>query len=95
MKQNKRPNPQFQSGTLVVTGHDKVEISLHDVPRHVEVHFKKLPEPAPCDHSPHEHRHNRLKWSVHKSHRHHSHTYHLVIKWDVTCVREIVWLVNY
>jgi hypothetical protein len=98
---------RFESGELIITGDDAVEIHLNDIPHHVSVHFKKKPHPSPCDHHGHHHhhdddnddddhdheRHDKLEWEIQRSH--HNQKYRLIIKWKVSSVREILWLADY
>jgi len=80
-----------QSGELIVSGKDQVEIHLSGMPREVKCHFKDLQVcPAPCD----IHHVDSLEYQVHHSIRHHS-KYVLRINWSVSSVREIVWHIFY
>ncbi len=75
----------MQSGELIVTGKDKVEIPLRKFPSHVTVEFKDNCLIIPCNPLHHE----ELTFEIVKHHHHHHHT--LVISWSVSNVREIVW----
>jgi hypothetical protein len=90
------PASDFESGELIITGEDTVEIHLRDIPHHVECHFKKVPAPPPCDpHHHHHHHHDKLEWEVQKTSHHHHYKYRLIISWKVAGVREILWLANF
>ena len=80
----------MQSGELFVTGKDSVIIVLKKLPHKVEVCFVDEPEVVPCNH----HHHDKLEWQVHSNNHHHS-GFVLVIKCNVTNVREIKWRVYY
>jgi hypothetical protein len=86
----------MQSGELIVSGHDKVIISLHDFPSRVSVAFGDDPIIIPC--SP---KHaDMLEWEVVKHHckcrknKKHS-CIELIIKWEVNGVRTVQWDVSY
>ena len=83
-----------EGGELVVSGADKVSIPLLAFPHKVEVEFKKKHHhPPPCD--PHHHpHHDELEWEVHRNYHGH-HAYTLLIKWNVSDLREIFWTVYY
>ena len=80
----------MQSGELIVTGKDKATIPLNGIPSEVKVHFKHELELTPCN----PHHRDCLEYEVHASHHHHS-KFVLVIQWEVTGVREIVWKISY
>ncbi len=85
-----------QGGELVVLGHDRVEITLKEYPRRVDVFFKKKNSPPPCD--PHHHAHllDPLEWEVKRCRTVFGKTkWVLDIEWGVHEIREIVWLVYY
>ena len=83
----------MQSGEIIVTGKDEAVINLKGKPSKVIVHFKDHSHVVPCNH----HHHDELEWEVQRYKRHHQHLsgYVLVIKWDVTNVREIKWSASY
>lgn len=86
----------MQSGELFVIGKDKAVIHLRDFPSHLVVSFKDECEIIPCN----PHHYDSLEWEVclphHHHHTHHStHHFTLVIKWQVTGVREIHWAAYY
>jgi hypothetical protein len=89
----------MQTGELVVTGSDRVEILLCERPDSVKVYFVDDQCDVPCNHGHHDH----LSWFVHKKEHHHHHNNHhhytssytLTIKWHVHNVRKIVWAVHY
>lgn len=83
-----------QGGQLVVLGSDTINIRLKDYPHRVECYFKHKNSPPPCN-PRHHHKHDRLHWDIHRSHRGHHCTFSLRIKWHVHEIREIVWLVYY
>jgi hypothetical protein len=80
----------MQSGELIVTGKDKATIPLNGIPSEVKVHFKHDLELTPCN----PHHRDCLEYEVHVSHHHHS-RFVLLIRWEVSSVREIVWKVSY
>jgi hypothetical protein len=80
----------MQSGELFVTGKDEAIIALNGFPRKVRVDFKGEPVVTPCN----PHHHDKLEWEVHRSHHHHG-GFILIIKWEVTGVREIEWTAWY
>lgn len=87
MKKNFIPD---QAGELVVTGIGVADIPLHphQQPERLHVEFKDhRHEPVPCNpqHS------DSLEWDLHYKHS----RYVLVIKWNVSALREIVWSVRY
>lgn len=82
---------RHQNGDIVVAGHNRIEIRLEDMPRSVQCFFKHKHHPVPCD--PHHH-HDSFEWTVHRVGFFYKY-YILTIKWKVSSVREIVWLVNY
>ncbi len=79
----------MQSGELIVTGEDKVEIVLRGEPAQVAVKFKDTCVIVPCNPQ----HYDDLEYEVVK--HHHKHHYTLVIRWNVSGVREIVWTVCY
>jgi len=89
----------MQSGELLVTGKDSVDIELHDHPDHVDVEFIDDVVVVPCDH----HHQDHLEWEVRRVHHvarasvkhHRKHHYVLTIKWHVTGIRKIKWTVAY
>jgi hypothetical protein len=84
----------MQSGELVVTGKDKVELQLgHRHPDSVSVKFKGGHAHVPCNPK----HHDELRWEIktHHSHEHHHTEYVLVISWYVTDVRTIEWVAYY
>jgi hypothetical protein len=93
----------MQSGELVVTGKDKVEIDLgHRHPKSVIVKFSDDCVIVPCN----PRHHDELRWDVKNRHHKHPHDarhdhckhrdeYILTIKWHVTGVRTIEWVAYY
>lgn len=79
----------MQSGELIVTGKEEVEIPLRNFPSYVKVTFKDHCIVVPCNPQ----NFDELEWEVIK-HCHKDH-YKLHIKWNVTGVREIVWTVYF
>lgn len=78
-----------QAGELIVIGRNKADITLqHRQPREVFVKFKNNHGHAvPCN----PHQYDDLEWELHYKHGH----YVLVIKWEVSDSRDIVWTVRY
>lgn len=88
------PGEIMQSGELIITGQDQVEIVLKRKPSDVIVKFKHIHHNiVPCN----PHHHDDLEWEIDRVHRHHHHqeVYVLIIKWNTSSVREIVWTVCY
>jgi hypothetical protein len=96
----------MQTGILTVTGEGKTELPLRGWPREVIVFFKPDHDPVPCD--PHHHHHHNDHLSYHvehededrrehqkPGHHHHDRKFFLEIKWKVSSVREIEWIVFY
>ena len=84
----------MQSGELIVTGKVKATIPLNGIPSEVKVHFKHELEMTPCN----PHHRDCLEYEVHTNHHqghHHHGKFVLLIKWEVSGVREIVWKVSY
>lgn len=92
----------MQSGKLTVTGHNSTRIPLAGWPHQVIVRFEREPEPVPCN-PHHHHDHDKLEYEVigidddqrdhHRpEHHHHDRLFFLVIKWDVSEIREIEWI---
>jgi hypothetical protein len=82
----------MQSGQLIVTGKDEATIPLSGIPCEVKVHFKHELEVTPCN----PHHRDCLEYEVHVNHHHNHHNkFKLVIKWEVSGVREITWKVSY
>jgi|HubBroStandDraft_5_1064220.scaffolds.fasta_scaffold75559_2 hypothetical protein len=90
----------MQSGELTVTGKNSTRIPLVRWPREVKVYFKGEPTHVPC----HPHHPDELEYEVigvdedpkqhHKpGHHHHDRQFFLLIKWNVSGIREIVWYV--
>jgi hypothetical protein len=80
----------MQSGELVVTGKDKVYIPLHKFPSEVHAKFKHDSSVVPCN----PHHADQLEYEIHVSNTVLS-GFVLLIKWNVTGVREVVWRVSY
>ena len=76
----------MQSGELIVTGKDKAIIPLNGFPSEVKAHFKDDEVVVPCNpiHA------DTLEYEVHASNTV-AGGFVLIISWDVTNVREIVW----
>lgn len=79
----------MQSGEIIVTGNDEVEIPLRTFPSYVKVAFKDHCVVVPCNPQ----NFDELEWEATK--HHHKDHYVLNIKWNVTGVREIVWTVYF
>lgn len=80
----------MQSGELVVSGKDSLNIHLKGLPKKVSVHFVDDCDLVPCN----PHHVDFLEYEVHVSHTHH-HGFTLVINWHVSGVREIKWSAHY
>jgi hypothetical protein len=80
----------MQSGELTVTGKNSIHIPLEHLPAEVKVYFKDDCEVVPCN----PHHVDRLEYEVHTNNKHHMH-FMLIVKWDVSDVREIVWHVSF
>lgn len=77
-----------QAGELVVTGKGKADIPLrHHQPCEVFVQFQDEHHPAPCN----PHHVDEFEWELHYKNSH----YVLVVKWEVSGIREIFWAVKY
>lgn len=90
----------MQSGELTVTGKDSTRILLAGRPREVIVRFKHEHHHVPCN----PHHHDLLEYEVifvdesprehHRlGHHHHDRLFYLVIRWEVSGMREIDWIV--
>jgi hypothetical protein len=84
-KTNKRKE-DAEIGELVVTGKGETEIPLESLPRLVEMKFKDCQDPVPCN--PH---HDKFHHEIHRK----DHKYFMIIKWNVSSVREIVWAIYF
>ncbi len=73
----------MQSGELIVTGKDTVDIRLKHQPNETSVHFEDVCEAIPCD--PRDF--DFLEYELHYIHHH----FVLRITWDVSRVRTIHW----
>lgn len=80
----------MQSGELIITGKSRITIPLNGFPSEVRAHFKDELEMAPCN----PHHADLLEYEVQISNANRS-GFVLLIKWDVTGVREIKWHVAY
>lgn len=80
----------MQSGELIVTGSNIATIILSGAPGEVHVHFANEANIVPCDPS----NADTLEYEVRRSHNVAS-GYVLLIKWNVSGVREIKWHVAY
>ena len=77
----------IMSGELLVVGKNSLQINLRNgKPDTVLVEFKGHPHHVPCN--PH---HDRVEWEIHEKH----YGFVLVIKWDVSSAREIIWAVSF
>lgn len=85
----------MQSGELVVTGKDKIEILLgHHRPHKVHVKFKGGHNHVPCNPQHCDELMAQIKHH-HLYHHEHHNEYVLAISWHVTDVRTIEWFVHY
>lgn len=80
----------MQSGELIVTGKNVATIILHGAPAEVRVHFEHEENIVPCDPKGAD----EVEYEVVRNHHVHS-GYILLIKWNVSGVREIKWHVAY
>lgn len=76
----------MQSGELIVTGKDRVDIKLHHQPNHITARFGDNCEPIPCD--PRDF--DFLEYELH----HIDGRFVLRITWDVAQMRTIFWEVS-
>lgn len=74
----------MQSGDIIVTGKDHIEIKLKRFPSYVKVVFKDHCVIVPCNHQNFDH----LEWEVFQND---DGCIKLHISWHVTGVREISW----
>jgi hypothetical protein len=83
----------MQSGELIVIGHNRVNITLHNWPSEVRAYFRDRPcDSVPCNPG----NSDLLEYEVHVQKSHHSHEkFVLTITWSVSSVREIIWRVQY
>ena len=79
----------MQSGELIVIGKDQVVILLHGMPDGIKCRFRHEHHIVPCN----PHHVDSLEYEVRANH--HCKGYVLVIKWNVSGVREIIWHVHY
>lgn len=81
----------MQSGELIVIGKDRVVIPLHGFPCAVKCRFTRDMCVIPCN----PHHNDSLEYEVLASHYQNHKGFVLVIKWNVSGVRDIVWHVHY
>lgn len=78
---------QIMSGEILVIGKDKLKLDLkHGRPDTVLVEFKNQPNVVPCNPQLDE-----LEWDLHQE----DGGFILIIKWDVSSARTIIWAVNF
>jgi len=82
-KGHHRHKPELMGGELIVTGEDEVHIELPKRPKEILSLFSRHCEWTPCNPN----HYDELKCFVCKFHR----GYCLVIKWNVSNTRKIVW----
>jgi len=80
----------MQSGELIVSGKNSLHIPLERVPAEVKCYFKDEFEVVPCN----PHQVDELEYEVHTSNTLRS-GFVLIIKWNVSGVREINWQVSF
>lgn len=80
----------MQSGELIVTGQNSIQIPLQKMPAEVKAQFKDEVDMTPCN----PHNADYLEYDVHTSNTVRSGLV-LIISWSVSSVREIVWHVFY
>lgn len=79
----------MQSGELIVTGNNTIEISLHQFPSAVNVEFEvTCPEPVPCDPG-------SVDYLEYETFTLTDGSVVLAISWAVSSVREIKWNASY
>lgn len=76
----------MQSGELIVTGTDQISINLNGMPAEVKVRFKDEEQIVPCN----PHHLDFLEFEIQSVVG-----FILLIKWNVTNIREIKWHVAY
>jgi hypothetical protein len=77
---------EIMSGELLVAGKDSIQLNLkRGKPDTVLVEFKDHHQPIPCN--PH---HDKVEWELHDRHQ----RLVLIIKWDVSSPRTVVWAVS-
>ena len=96
-------NDKNQSGELMVSGSSEITIPLKSHPDYIRVIFKEVCNIVPCN----PHHHDHLEWEVisedhhdhHQDHGAHGHKhelkYSLHIKYEVSGVRDIIWVACY
>lgn len=80
----------MQKGELVVLGKNFISIPLEGLPCEVHAHFTDEKDIVPCNPQ----HVDSLEYDVHVSNSHHK-KYVLIIKWDVSAVREVKWKAEY
>jgi hypothetical protein len=80
----------MQSGELIVTGKDVATIILTGFPAEIKCHFAHEASIVPCDPQ----NADTLEYEVKPNHNVHSGVI-LLIRWNVSGVREIKWHVAY
>jgi hypothetical protein len=83
---NQNNEHEIQFGEFCTTGKGKLDVDLLCPPKRIKVEFKDSPNQVPCN--PH---HDRLSWDIVKT----PGKLILVIKWNVSDIREIKWMVFY
>jgi hypothetical protein len=80
----------MQIGELIVVGKDQAVIHLLKLPHKVHVRFKHEQQIVPC--APHDY--DSLEFEILCNYEGHRHPFNLVIKWNTSAPREIVWSVQ-
>ena len=80
-------NIQVLEGELIVTGDDEIHIELPKHPKEILVAFGRHCEVTPCN----PRHHDKLKYYICNFHRKSC----LVIKWDVSNSRKVIWQVRF
>ena len=87
-----------QNGELMVTADGEILIPLRSKPVHIRLEFKDCQHIVPCNPN----HFDELEWEVishdghHGGHDHkHEPKFSLHIKWNVSDVRDVVWIVCY
>jgi len=78
-------------GHLCVSGCGDLEIPLKHRPENTFVYFSEDPSCHPCNPGSNDY----LEWEVVHTHGPHSHhEYLLIIKWNVSSMREVIWRID-
>ena len=78
----------MQKGELVVSGKGHIDIPLRRKPESVHVHFLHSQNHIPCNTSI-----DHLEYEVFHKRTHNAHGYILIIRWNVSELRNVKWTV--